>query len=142
MSFEELVTTIEKFRDDHHVLFVLDKIDTLEKNGRLSTMKAKIVRALNLKLILEATDEGKIDLADKARGTKKALKKMVDRMGTRRPMNADSSVVIAHCNAQERAEDVKVQIQQTYGTKDVKIVSTKGLSSTYANVGGVIVAFI
>lgn len=140
-SFEDIVDAIEQYRDECRLLFVLDKIDTLEKNGRLSVMKAKIVRALNLKLILESTEKGEIDLMDKARGTKKALKKMVEHMGDRRPMNKDSKVVIAHCNVEDRAIDVKNQITALYGTTDIDIVQTKGLSSTYANVGGIIVTF-
>jgi len=142
MTFEEVVETIEKFRDDSKVIFVLDNIDTLEKNGRLSRMKAKIVRALNLKLILKASDDGSIDLFDKARGTKKALKKLVEHMGGLRVMNEETVVVIAHVNALERAENVKAMIEEKYGQcKEIIIVPTKGLSSTYANVGGVIVAF-
>lgn len=83
LSFEEIVDQVEAFIDDAKLLFVLDKIDTLEKNGRLSFMKARIVKALNLKLILIANQEGGvIDMNDKARGTKKALKKMVEKKWT------------------------------------------------------------
>ena len=142
LSYEEVVQAIELFRDKSKVIFVLEKIDTLEKNGRLSRMKAKIVRALNLKLILMATDEGTIDLFDKARGTKKALKKLVVKMGVIRPLDKDTVVVIAHCNAEERAMEVKAMIEEQYTQcKEIIVVQTKGLSSTYANVGGIIVAY-
>ena len=141
MTFEDIVQEIETFRDESQVIFVLDKIDTLEKNGRMSMMKAKIVRALNLKLILIATNEGTIDLLDKARGTKKALKKMVALMDKRRHVTKDSRVVIAHCHVPERAEEVKQQIIDAYDPAEVLIVQTKGLSSTYANTGGIVVSF-
>jgi len=142
LGFEEVVEKIEKYRDENKVIFVLDKIDTLEKNGRLSVMKAKIVRALNLKLILMATNEGAIDLRDKARGTKKALKKMVEIMGKEKEITDDLTIVIAHTQAKERAEDVKALIEATYSHyKEIIIVPTKGLSSTYANVGGIIVSY-
>lgn len=142
VDFEEAVERIEKFRDNMQLLFVLDKIDTLEKNGRLSRMKAKIVRALNLKLILRADNDGSIDLFDKARGTKKALKKMVASMGKIQTITEETVVCIAHCQAPERAENVKQQVMEAYGQiEEVIIVPTKGLSSTYANTGGVIVAF-
>ncbi len=141
-SFETIVEEIELYRDETKVLFVLDKIDTLEKNGRLSSMKAKIVRALNLKLILLATDEGAIDMKDKARGTKKALKKMVLDMEKMRPVSKDTVIAISHCNAPERAELVKQMIMETYNDyKDIAIYPMRGLSSTYANVGGIILSF-
>lgn len=142
MTYEEVVEAIEAFRDASKVVFVLEKIDTLEKNGRLSRMKAKIVRALNLKLILIATDEGTIDLYDKARGSKKALKKLVDKMESLKKVNGDTVVVIAHCNALDKALNVKEMIKVKYPTcKEIIIVPTKGLSSTYANQGGVIVGY-
>lgn len=142
LEFEAVVEAIEQYRDANKVIFVLDKIDTLEKNGRLSKMKAKIVRALNLKLILIATDEGVIDLKDKARGTKKALKKMVALMGKQKEITDDSTIVIAHVNAKERADEVKAMIEASYSHyKEIIIVPTKGLSSTYANVGGIIISY-
>ena len=142
IAYETLVEQIEAYRDANKVVFVLDKIDTLEKNGRMSKMKAKIVRALNLKLILMATDEGSIDLKDKARGTKKALKKMVLLMGKEKELTDDLTIVIAHTHAKERAEEVKVLIEEAYSHyKEILIVPTKGLSSTYANVGGIIVSY-
>ncbi len=142
LTFDEIVMKVENYIRYSHVLFVLDKIDTLEKNGRLSGMKAKIVRALNLKLILMATPEGAIDMADKARGTKKALKKMVLDMGNVGTLTKDTRIAISHVKCPERAEYVKKLIEDTYDEfKEIIIVKTKGLSSTYANVGGIILSF-
>ena len=141
-EFHEIVEDVEAFRDASELLFVLDKIDTLEKNGRLSPMKAKIVKALNLKLILKKTDLGTIDLEDKARGTNRALKKLVEHMGKLRDINKETLVIITHVHAEDRAEKVKEMILDAYGpVKDVIILQTRGLSSTYANTGGIMVSF-
>lgn len=140
-TFEEVVEKTEAYRDEIQLLFVLDKIDTLEKNGRMSSMKAKLVKALNLKLILMATTEGTIDLADKARGTKKALKKMVTKMEEIGTISKDKICAVSHCNAPDRAQLVKEMIEEVYDFKDVIILTMRGLSSTYANVGGIIVSF-
>jgi DegV family protein with EDD domain len=141
MSFEEIVDYVEAYIEEAKVLFVLDKIDTLEKNGRMSSMKAKIVRALNLKLILKATPEGTIDMVDKARGTKKALAKMVNSMPKVGTVSNDKILAISHCNALERAEYVKELASESYDFKDIIILKMRGLSSTYANEGGIIISF-
>lgn len=140
-EFEEIVTTVEAYIENSKVLFVLDKIDTLEKNGRLSVMKAKIVRALNLKLILMANQEGAIDMLDKARGTKKALKKMVEKMAKIGDVSSDKKMAISHVKCPERAQYVKELVEKMYDFSEIIIVETKGLSSTYANKGGIIISY-
>lgn len=141
MSFEEVVDTMEAYIEESKVVFVLDKIDTLEKNGRLSFMKARIVKALNLKLILRSNQEGIIDMYDKARGSKKALKKMVELMPKLGSVNKDKVIAISHVNCPERAQYVKELIEGMHEYKEIIVVKTKGLSSTYANEGGIIMSF-
>ncbi len=141
-SFEEIVEKVEHFRDTTQLLFVLDKLDTLEKNGRLPLLKARILKVLNLKLIMKALPEGIIDLADKARGTKKALIKMVDMMKNFKPIDKDSIIAISHCESYDRAMLVKEMIEEKYsGFRKIVILKMKGVSSTYANRGGIIVSF-
>lgn len=140
-SFEEVVSEVDAFIEDAKLFFVLDKIDTLEKNGRLSFIKARIVKALNLKLILMANQEGVIDMIDKARGNKKALKKMVEKMADYGTISKDKILAISHCDAPERAEYVKELAESMYDFKDIIILKMKGLSSTYANVGGIIITY-
>lgn len=141
LSFEQIVEDIEAYIDEAKVMFVLDKIDTLEKNGRMSSMKAKIVRALNLKLILGATPEGAIDMIGKARGSKKALTKMVQDMKKVGTISKDKIFAVSHCKAPERAEFVKELVEELYDFKEVIVLKTRGLSSTYANEGGIIISF-
>lgn len=140
-DFESIVEKVEAFIDDSKVMFVLDKIDTLEKNGRLTGMKAKIVKALNLKLILKANQKGEIDMVTKARGIKKALKKMVQEMDSIGNITDEKTFVITHCNALERAKVVKAYAEEMYNFKEIHIIKMRGLSSTYSNDGGIIIGF-
>lgn len=141
LSFEAIVEEVEAYIEESKVMFVLDKIDTLEKNGRMSFMKARIVKALNLKLVLKSNQEGIIDMVDKARGTKKALKKMVELMPKLGIINENKKVAISYCNYPERAEYVKELVEKMYGCKEIIVVPMKGLSSTYANEGGIIISY-
>jgi|ASRL01.1.fsa_nt_gi DegV family protein with EDD domain len=141
MEFEEIVKIGEKFREEMQTIFVLEKIDHLQKAGRMSKMKATIANVLKIKLILQATDKGEIDLVSQARGTKKAIDKMIQTIGELGTVTKDKVIVVAHCQAQERGEQVKEKIQELYDFKEVILIAMKGLSSNYANIGGIVIAY-
>ncbi len=107
----------------------------------MSKMKATIANMLHIKLILRATDKGEIDLVSQARGTKKAIDKMIKSIGEIGTVTKDKVVVIAHCQAQERGEQVREKVQELYEFKEVILVAMRGLSSNYANIGGIVIAY-
>ena len=78
MSFEETVETVEAYIEEQHTYFVLETLDTLRKNGRLTGIKAVVATALNIKPVMGSTPEGTICQLGQARGIKKALVKMVE----------------------------------------------------------------
>ncbi|MBE5942589.1 MAG: DegV family protein [Lachnospiraceae bacterium] len=140
MAFEEIVEKVTAFRDELHTTFVLDDLETLRKNGRLTGVKAVVANALNIKPYLKVED-GTIQQIGQARGMRKALDKMVDYIGEVGTNLSDKVVIISHCNCMDRAKDVERKLLGKYGFKDSIIIDTKGISTMYANDGGVIVSF-
>ena len=128
MSFERVVETVELYISTQHTYFVLENLETLRKNGRLSKTKALVASALKIKPVMGATSEGDIVQLDQARGINKALMKMVD------------AIAISHCNCPERAEMVKEALLERLAVQDVFVLDTQGVSSMYANDGGIIIA--
>jgi DegV family protein with EDD domain len=122
-------------------MFVLDNLETLRKNGRLTGVKAALVSVLNIKPVMEATPEGTIDQCGHGRGTKKALKKMVEEVGSRVSDYENRIFGISHCNCLERALLVKEEIEKRYPFKKIIIADTAGVGTMYANDGGVVIAF-
>ena len=59
---------------------MLETLDTLRKNGRLTGIKAVVATALNIKPVMGSTPEGTICQLGQARGIKKALVKMVEQV--------------------------------------------------------------
>lgn len=142
LSFEEIVAEGEKYRDEMQLLFVLDDLSNLEKNGRLSALQATIAKMLNLKLILSQDKNGEIGFAHKARGTKKTLAKLVATMKDYKKIASDTRIAVFHCAALEKAMALKESIESMYGEiSDIRIVQMFGLNSTYAQVGGIIITF-
>lgn len=138
MGYEEITEKIEKFTDGMHTYFVLDNLDTLRKNGRLSGVKALVASTLSIKPVM-AGDQGSIVQLGQSVGIKKALAKMVDHVVSDVVDAEKKCLMITHCNNQERANSVKEQILSKVKFKDVLIMDTAGISSMYANDGGVIV---
>jgi len=139
MEFSEVVETVENYINTQNTYFVLENLETLRKNGRLSNLKAFVASALKIKPVMGATPEGTIIQLDQARGMNKALVKMVDYIAGAAEDPEQKILGITHCNCPERAEAVKNAILEKLSVKDVILLDTAGVSSMYANDGGVIV---
>ena len=141
MPFEEVVDKIEEYTTSLRTYFVLETLEVLRKNGRLSRLSATIAGALNIKPVMIGTRDGVIQKAAQARGIKKALAKMVEHMGSEGRDLTRRQFVISHCNCYERAVYVKELIKKHLHAEDIDIVDTKGVSSLYACDGGIIVSY-
>ena len=139
MTFEQVVSATESYIDGQHTYFVLENLDTLRKNGRLTGIKSIVASALNIKPVLGSTPQGTICQLGQARGIKRALVRMTDCIA-RETENPEKKILgISHCNCYERAKEVERILLEKFQVKASFIVDTAGISTMYANDGGVIV---
>lgn len=139
-SFEKVIETVDEYIAGQHTFFVLDNLETLRKNGRLSKVKALVASALKIKPVMGSTDEGNICQLDQARGINKALVKMAGQIAEKTQNSEKKVLAISHCNCHERAILLKNALQEKMPLKNIVLLDTAGVSSMYANDGGVIVA--
>jgi DegV family protein with EDD domain len=139
MDFETLIETVERYIDSQNTYFVLESLEALRKNGRLSNVKAFFATALKIKPVMGATPDGHIIQLDQARGINKALVKMVDYIVEQVEHPQDKVLAITHCNAPERGAMVRDAILARIPVKDVILLDTAGVSTLYASDGGIIV---
>ncbi|HYE83211.1 MAG TPA: DegV family protein [Clostridia bacterium] len=137
----QIVEKVNEYIKNMKTFFLLESLENLMKNGRLSKIKGTIATLLNIKPIMGATDEGDIKLVESVRGYKRAFARFVEVIGEQGEKLEEKVIGIAHCNCLERAEEFKRELLKRYKFKDIIIVETAGLSSVYANQGGIIVAF-
>lgn len=138
LSFEETIEAVEAYIESQNTFFVLDDLETLRKNGRLSKVKSLVASALKIKPVMGSTPEGTICQLDQARGINKALVKMSQNIVEKVENSQDKVLAISHCNCRERAELLKNALLEKISVKDVVILDTAGVSTMYANNGGVI----
>lgn len=139
LGFQQVIEKVEAYIESQHTYFVLESLEALRKNGRLSNLKAFVANALNIKPVMGSTPEGTICQLDQARGINRALKKMVDYIADGVKNSEEKVLAISHCNCSARAEMVKEEILKRIHVKDVLVLDTAGVSSLYASDGGVIV---
>ena len=139
LPFEEIEEKTRSFIKNMRTYFVLESLDTLRKNGRLTGLQAFFATALNIKPVMGA-DSGVIIKLDQARGINKALTRMADIAIREAGETKDKVLIIAHCNNPERAEVVKNEMCRQATFKDVIITETAGVATVYASDGGIIVA--
>lgn len=139
-SFEEVVETVEKYIDDMRTYFVLETLEPLRKNGRLSKLQAILAGTLNIKPIMSEDGEGNIIKLGQARGVDRALDKMIEHIKEVTKNINEKELFIAHCNCSERALKVKEKILAVMQPKKITIVETAGVSTLYANDGGIVIA--
>lgn len=139
MTFEQVVEAISAYQERTKLLFVLEKVDNLVKNGRLSKLSAAVAGMLNIRLVGEASSEGKLELLQKARGAKKAVSTSYDEM--LKAGYSGGRVVISHSDNSKQAQQLKEIIQTNYPNALVDIVETSALCSFYAEAGGILMGY-
>ena len=138
MEFEEVIKAVEAYQAERQTFFVLESLDHLRKNGRLSAVKAFVASALNIKPVMQGNKQGIIEQAGQARGMQKALRMMVELFVERMNKPEEKTVAIVHCNNEARAQFVKEEIEKRTKVKEIIILPSSGVSTLYAAQGGII----
>ena len=143
-SFEQIVELVEEKIRSMHTLFVLDSLDNLVKNGRISRTVTLLANVLSIRLLMSDDGHGAIKNISKARGIKGALGQMVEtcRKHTEGLAAASQRLVISYCNCPERARQVRDMIREKCpAIGEIILTPTSALSSMYANDGGIVIAY-
>lgn len=138
-TFEQICEKTLKFRDEMQTCFVLESLDTLRKNGRLTGLQAFFATTLNIKPVMGA-EHGVIIKLDQARGMNKALTRMCECILKGAGETKNKRLVIAHCNHPERAQFVKEEMMRRAEFAEVIVTETAGVATVYASDGGIVMA--
>ena len=137
-SFDEIVKEVEAFRDDMYTIFVLDDLETFKRNGRLRGVKALVATALNVKPVLYG-DDGEIKQLDQAIGMQSAVNRMLYHI-EKKKLDPSRKVRITQCDSKELCLKIAKILTERFGFTDVKILNAGGISTSYENPGGVVIA--
>ncbi|HEM5502752.1 DegV family protein [Streptococcus suis] len=139
LEFEELVETITTYQENSKLLFVLAKVDNLVKNGRLSKLVGTVVGLLNIRMVGEASSEGKLELLQKARGHKKSVAAAFEEM--KKAGYNGGRIVMAHRNNAKFFQQFSDLVKTEFANATIEEVATSGLCSFYAEEGGLLMGY-
>ena len=139
LSFDEVVSEMRKYQENSKLIFVLEKVDNLVKNGRLNKLAAAVVGLLNMRMVGEASDEGTLHLLHKVRGEKKAVSTVVDEMI--KAGYKGGRVVVTHRNNEDICKKIQDKLREKFSNIEFMIVPTSGICSFYGEEGGMLLGY-
>lgn len=138
-DFDEIVKSIEEYKEKVFLIFALKSLHNLACNGRVSRLSANVAGALGIRIVGRASEQGVLDLTDKTRGERKMLATILNNM--EKNGFSGGKVRIHHCEAEESANELKDLILNAYPDADVTVIPTRMLCSFYAERGGLLVGY-
>ena len=139
-SFEEICDTIEKYREEVNILFIVDRYDTLIRKGRVNKLVASIASILKIKP-LGIAKGGEIRIQEKVRTLEGTVKRLIVNIEKFCADTKDKVCIISHTLNPEKADMVKDMIKEKYQFKEIIIRDNSLVNSYYGLTGCVMVSF-
>lgn len=142
-SYEETITQLESFKNHINVEFTVDDLAHLQRGERVSKTTAVVGKALSLKPFLYVNNKGGISPSGNARGRKKAMQTLVDRM----KVSMDPSITptlpmgIVHGNCLNDAIDLQQMIKEQIGIKEIIINDINPSIGVHSGPGALAIAY-
>lgn len=139
LDYAGVVSAISEYQKRTKLLFVLAKVNNLVKNGRLSKLVGAVVGLLNIRMVGEASSDGKLELLQKARGHKKSVTTAFDEI--LKAGYKGGRIVIAHRNNEKFCQQFSDLVRNMYPNALIEALPTSGLCSFYAEENGLLMGY-
>ena len=137
--FDEVCEEMLRYHRHTHLLFSLESLANLARNGRVKPAVAAVARMLGIRVIGQASEAGELDVICKTRGEHGALERIV--LELKEHGYNHGKVRIAHCGNAAAAERLKHMIRAVFEGAQVEVSECGGLCSYYAELGGLLVGY-
>ena len=137
--FDEVCEEMLRYHRHTHLLFSLESLANLARNGRVKPAVAAVARMLGIRVIGQASEAGELDVICKTRGEHGALERIV--LELKEHGYHHGKVRIAHCGNAAAAERLKHMIRAVFEGAQVEVSECGGLCSYYAELGGLLVGY-
>ena len=138
-EFDEICEEMLRYHKHTHLLFSLESLANLARNGRVKPAVAAVARMLGIRVIGQASEAGELDVLCKTRGEHGALERIV--LELKEHGYANGRLHISHCGNPAAAERLKHMVKAVFDGAKVDISECGGLCSYYAELGGLLVGY-
>ena len=137
--FDTVCEEIRAYHEHTHLLFALESLANLARNGRVKPAVAAVARMLGIRVIGQASEIGELDVLCKTRGEHGALERIV--LELKDHGYNGGKLQISHCDNPAAAERLKHMVQAVFDGAKVTVTPCGGLCSYYAELGGLLVGY-
>ena len=120
-TIEEAAKYAEETKHQQAHLLTVDDLHFINSDGRVSAATAILGTALGIKPLLHTDDAGHLVSVDKARGRKRVISAMVDRMEKTAIRPQEQTVFISHGDCEEDAQFLAKLVQERLHPKQIVI---------------------
>jgi DegV family protein with EDD domain len=134
-TVDQIVTELERIRDQSGVMFTVDVFDNLLASGRVGRGQVMIAGLLDIKPILEIKKDGSVEPVARVRGRKKVVPRMLQELEARVPKGATARFGVIHVGAEEVAASVDKQIRARFPEAETIISPATPVLATHLGPG-------
>ena len=138
-EFDAVCEEMLRYHKHTHLLFSLESLANLARNGRVKPAVAAVARMLGIRVIGQASEAGELDVICKTRGEHGALERIV--LELKEHGYTNGRLHISHCGNPAAAERLKHMVKAVFDGAKVDISECGGLCSYYAELGGLLVGY-
>ena len=139
LAFDQIESSIREYMKHSHLVFMLESVDNLAKNGRVSPLIARAVGVLGIRIVGKASDEGTLQQLHKCRGESRGLNALLREMEEHGYKGG--RVSIGHCENEAAALELQSRIKARFPLAEVSVLPLRGLCSFYGEKGAVMAGF-
>ncbi len=140
LEIKEVVEAIKPYIENSQLYGMLDNLTNLKKGGRLPSSHAVIGNLLNLKPIIEVK-EGVVEVANKARGAKKGMQWMIDKLLETFPNGKIDTLGVAYANDLEKLRQFKTFLMSKIQVENFVEIQIGTVVGTHTGEGAVGIAY-
>ena len=140
-SVSEILPYLEKIRDNDKIFFAVDTLLYLVKNGRLSKLSGTLGTMLQLKPLLQLSDDGKVESIEKIRTTHKAHQRVLEKY-IEETQGLNVLTYISHAHADEYVDWFKTEIKKAFPERDVVVAYLTPVVGAHTGPKGIGIGYI
>ncbi len=140
-SVAEIIPYLEKIRDNDKIIFAVDTLLYLVKNGRLSKLQGTLGTMLQLKPLLQISDDGKVESIEKIRTTHKAHQRALERY-VEETKDLNVLTYISHAHADEYVNWFVTEIKKVFPEREVVVAYLTPVVGAHTGPKGIGIGYI